>query len=84
MSAGSNHELRWTYLARDGPEYHTGHSINVGGQIAAVIVTAFGTLYCVWENKAREAGRRDHRLTGLSEDEQAKLGSSHPSFRLLP
>ncbi|CZR49043.1 uncharacterized protein FPRO_12480 [Fusarium proliferatum ET1] len=74
----------WTYLARDGPEYHTGHSINVGGQIAAVIVTAFGTLYCVWENKAREAGRRDHRLTGLSEDEQAKLGSSHPSFRLLP
>ncbi|KAG4272778.1 hypothetical protein FPRO04_10293 [Fusarium proliferatum] len=74
----------WTYLARDGPEYHTGHSINVGGQIAAVVVTAFGTLYCVWENKAREAGRRDHRLNGLSEDEQAKLGHSHPSFRLLP
>ncbi|KAF4443578.1 major facilitator superfamily transporter [Fusarium acutatum] len=73
----------WTYLARDAPDFHTGHTVNACGQIAAVVVTTFGTLYCRWENKARDAGRRDHRLTGLTEAEQADLGHDHPDFRLL-
>lgn len=41
----------------------------------------FGILYCMYENKARIAGKRDHRLEGLSQEEQDLLGSRHPSYR---
>ncbi|KAL6351748.1 hypothetical protein LRP88_14953 [Fusarium phalaenopsidis] len=73
----------WTYLARDAPAYHVGHMINFGGQIAVVCLALLGILYCVWENKARAAGKRDYRLANLSEAEQAKLGHDHPSFRYM-
>jgi hypothetical protein len=46
-----------------------------------VCLTIFGILYCMYENKARAAGKRDHRLEGLTEEEQEQLGSRHPSFR---
>jgi hypothetical protein len=65
----------------DAPKYYTGHTINLGGQIAVVALTLFGILYCAHENRARAAGRRDHRLDGLSEREQQRLGSRHPVFR---
>ncbi|SPQ27094.1 93eb8585-546c-47ac-a2d5-276a84ca467d [Thermothielavioides terrestris] len=71
----------WTYVQGDAPKYYTGHTINLGGQIAVVALTLFGILYCAHENRARAAGRRDHRLDGLSEREQQRLGSRHPVFR---
>ena len=72
---------RWTYLPADAPKYFTGHTINLTGQIAAVCLSIFGILYCIYENKARADGKRDHRLEGLTEAEQQGLGSLHPRFR---
>ncbi|KAK0634310.1 major facilitator superfamily domain-containing protein [Bombardia bombarda] len=71
----------WTYIPADAPRYFTGHTINLGGQIAVVALSIFGIFYCMWENRAREAGKRDYRLQGLSEDEQEQLGDKHPRFR---
>jgi len=71
----------WTYVPSDGPKYHTGHTINLCGQIVTVFLSLFGVLYCMYENKARAAGKRDHRLQGLTEEEQEALGNNHPSFR---
>ncbi|KAL2019755.1 hypothetical protein VTK56DRAFT_9199 [Thermocarpiscus australiensis] len=71
----------WTYTQADAPKYYIGHSINLGGQIAVVCLAIFGIFYCMYENRARAAGKRDHRLDRLSEEEQEKLGSRHPLFR---
>ncbi|KAL0471107.1 major facilitator superfamily domain-containing protein [Neurospora intermedia] len=72
----------WTYVPSDAPKYHTGHTINLGGQIGVVCLSIFGILYCAWENRARAAGKRDHRLEGLTEEEQEQLGNRHPRFHL--
>ncbi|KAL2262577.1 hypothetical protein VTK26DRAFT_907 [Humicola hyalothermophila] len=71
----------WTYVRDDAPKYFTGHAINLGGQIATVCLAVFGIFYCMYENRARAAGKRDHRLEGLSEEEQLKLGNRHPNYR---
>lgn len=72
---------RWTYIQADAPRYKTGHSINFGGQIVVFFLSIFGILYCLYENKARIAGKRDHRLDGLTEEEQDALGNRHPQYR---
>lgn len=35
----------------------------------------------MYENRARAAGKRDHRLEGLTEEEQLNLGHRHPQYR---
>ncbi|KAK3396863.1 major facilitator superfamily domain-containing protein [Sordaria brevicollis] len=72
----------WTYVPSDGPKYHTGHTINLVGQIVVVCLSIFGIIFCAWENRQRAAGKRDHRLEGLSEEEQEQLGNRHPRFHL--
>ncbi|TDZ10334.1 putative transporter [Colletotrichum sidae] len=52
----------WTYTFKDAPRYLTGHTINLVGQILAVLLAIFGIVYCIHENKARAFGRRNHRL----------------------
>ncbi|KAK3293767.1 major facilitator superfamily domain-containing protein [Chaetomium fimeti] len=71
----------WTYTKSDAPKYSTGHSINLGGQIGAVLLAIFGIFYCMYENNARAAGKRDYRLEGLTDQEKDNLGGKHPSFR---
>jgi hypothetical protein len=46
-----------------------------------VLLSIFGIFYCMYENKARAAGKRDERLEGLTEEEQEGLGNRHPRFR---
>lgn len=75
--------IRWTYTFKDAPKYFTGHTINLVGQSLTVLLALFGIAYCLYENKARAAGKRDHRLEGLTEDEQGRLGYRHPSFRYM-
>ncbi|KAK1773761.1 major facilitator superfamily domain-containing protein [Copromyces sp. CBS 386.78] len=72
----------WAYIPDDAPKYHTGHTINLGGQIAIFCLSIFGIFYCAWENRARAAGKRDHRLQGLTEEQQEQLGNRHPRFQL--
>lgn len=73
----------WTYIPSDAPAYKTGHTINLSGQIGVMTLAIFGILYCTYENKVRAAGKRDHRLDGLSEGEKAQLGYRHPEFRYM-
>jgi hypothetical protein len=71
----------WTYIAKDAPKYHNGHTINLVGQITVFILSISGILYCMYENRVRAAGKRDHRIQGLSHEEQLDLGHKHPDFR---
>ncbi|KAJ4387465.1 hypothetical protein N0V93_008057 [Gnomoniopsis smithogilvyi] len=73
----------WSYIPSDAPAYHTGHSINLGGQVGVLVLSTFGAVYCAWENRARAAGKRDHRLVGVTEEQMGRLGSRHPEFRYM-
>ncbi|ORY00896.1 major facilitator superfamily domain-containing protein, partial [Clohesyomyces aquaticus] len=73
----------WTYVAKDAPKYHTGHSINLGGQIGVLFLALGGIAYCNWENKQRAQGKRDHRLQGKTEEEIRDLGYRHPEYRYI-
>lgn len=73
----------WMFLPRDGPAYRTGHAILVsflcGSWASAVVLWA----YCRWENRQRDMGKRDHRLQGLTREQELELSSRHPAFRYL-
>ncbi|PVI06992.1 MFS general substrate transporter [Periconia macrospinosa] len=73
----------WAYIQKDGPTYHTGHTINLTGQLGVLVLSTFGIAYCNWENKQRELGKRDHRLNGKTEQEILDLGYRHPAFRYM-
>lgn len=72
-----------TYTKADGPYFHTGHTINLVGQIGVLVLSLAGIAYCKWENKQRDLGKRDHRLNGLSDAEIRDLGYRHPAFRYI-
>jgi hypothetical protein len=65
------------------PQYPTGHSINLAGQICVLVLSVCGIAYCKWENRQRSLGKRDHRLNGASAAEIKDLGYRHPEFRLI-
>jgi hypothetical protein len=70
----------WAYLKKDAPRYIPGTILNIVAT-AAVPLLALGTvLYIRWENKIRDAGGRDHRLDGLTQEEILDLGSRHPEY----
>ncbi|KAI1390739.1 MFS general substrate transporter [Hypoxylon trugodes] len=73
----------WAYLPTDGPSFPIGHTINLVAQIFVLFLSIFGIWYCVRENRLRAQGKRDHRLEGLTEAEQADLGYKHPDFRYI-
>lgn len=75
---------RWTYMTTDAPNYPIGHTINLVASVCVAALASFGILYIVRENKARAAGKRDHRLDGIDEMRQGELGYRHPSFRYIP
>ncbi|EFQ30885.1 major facilitator superfamily transporter [Colletotrichum graminicola M1.001] len=73
----------WTYTYKDAPKYFTGHTINLGGQSLTAMLAVFGIFYCMYENKSRATGKKDHRLEGLTNEEKDQLGHRHPSFRYM-
>ncbi|KIV95886.1 hypothetical protein PV10_03487 [Exophiala mesophila] len=73
----------WTYLVRDAPRYPIGHSINLGAQIIVLCLASFGIAYNLRENRLRDAGKRNHRLEGLNEQQKRDLGHHHPDFRYI-
>ncbi|KAF2732798.1 MFS general substrate transporter [Polyplosphaeria fusca] len=73
----------WTYVVKDAPFYHKGHTINLSGQLAVLVLSLAGIAYCNWENKQRNRGKRDHRLNGLSETQIRDMGYRNPNFRYI-
>ncbi|KAL8700175.1 MAG: hypothetical protein Q9201_005595 [Fulgogasparrea decipioides] len=68
----------FTYLEKDKPDYTTGHAINISFLVFSLILSSTNILYTKWENRKRQRGGRDHRL---SEGDEGMLGYRHPSFR---
>ena len=71
----------WTYRDSDKPAFRKGHSINLATNVCSIITAISCLIYVKWENNRRAAGKRDHRLEGLTEDEKNQLGYQHPEFR---
>ncbi|KAH6670413.1 major facilitator superfamily domain-containing protein [Halenospora varia] len=71
----------WSYLEKDKPNFYRGHYINIGAQVVACVLACVGIWYTKWENRQREAGKRDHRSAGLTDREKIALGFRNPEFR---
>ncbi|GAA5918785.1 hypothetical protein JCM6882_006575 [Rhodosporidiobolus microsporus] len=74
----------WTYLPTDAPEYRTGNSMEMGFVCLNITLVFAALAYVHFENRARLAGKRDHRfkeVEGLDTKEQIRrLGSRHPAW----
>ncbi|KAF2205832.1 MFS general substrate transporter [Delitschia confertaspora ATCC 74209] len=68
----------FVYLQKDAPRYITGHAINLGMLAFSILLSTSNILYCKWENRARETGKRDRRF---AEGDEGRLGYRHPGFR---
>ena len=69
------------FFDTEAPRYPTGYGVSLGLMwICGLASTVFlGVL--IRENRLREKGARDWRLTELDEEEVRNLGDDHPSFR---
>jgi hypothetical protein len=74
----------WTYLPSQAPYYTRGHWINCGAACILVLAVGWNMVYLKRENRARSAGKRDHRLAGASQEVVGRLGHLHPEFRYTP
>lgn len=63
--------------------FEQGNAFNVFSAAISCIIGLTCSLYASWENKQREAGRRDWRLDGKSEQEIKELGEMHPRYKLM-
>ncbi|GAA5875524.1 hypothetical protein JCM8547_001689 [Rhodosporidiobolus lusitaniae] len=73
----------WLYLPKYKPRYIPGNSFNVCSAVCSAAIALGLMAYVRYENRARERGRRDSRLDGLTEEEQKDLGHRHPNYRLM-
>lgn len=73
----------WMFLSRDAPAYRTGHAILVAFLCGSWACSVGLWWYCRWENIQRDAGKRDHRLHGLTREQELELSSGHPAFRYI-
>jgi sugar phosphate permease len=68
----------WLFRGANSPAYATGYK-TIAGMTAAAIALIFLYTIALWlENSARDAGKRDQRL---SEPDVDNLGDDHPQFR---
>lgn len=75
---------RALFAAKDGPRYLPGNAFNLANSVAMFFLVGGLLLWQKRENKAKAAGRDDHRIEGKTESEVAALGQKHPDFRYAP
>ena len=68
------------FLAKEAPNYPTGYGVALAFMWLGFICCAIMAFLMWKENKKRDAGGRDDRLS-LPEEERNNLGDDHPSFR---
>ena len=68
------------FLAAEQPYYKTGYGTGMGMLIAGALFCSIFYFGMMKENKIRDAGGRDYRLS-LPEDEVKNMGDDYPSFR---
>ncbi|KXT15565.1 hypothetical protein AC579_9957 [Pseudocercospora musae] len=69
----------FTYLAKDAPDYVTGHAICLASIGLSLLLTFSNIAYIRWENGQRQSGRREYRLQEVEDESQ--LGYRHPEFK---
>lgn len=70
--------------AKDAPRYLPGNAFNLANSVVMFFLVGGLLLWQKRENKAKAAGRDDHRIEGKTESEVADLGQKHPDFRYAP
>lgn len=73
----------WVYLSKNAPNYRVGHAILLGLLAGSWAMAILLRLYCQWENRQRNLGKRDHILQGLTLEQEQELSSHHPAFRYI-
>ncbi|KAF9058209.1 MFS general substrate transporter [Panaeolus papilionaceus] len=76
----------FAYTPDQKPKYIRGHTISLAFVSLAWVLIAANVAYCMWENKARAAGKRQGNIekyqalvdAGLT---KAPIGDRHPDFR---
>lgn len=68
----------WIFQGSQAPLYQTGYNVSFGAVCVAAGLTIVLVVGLWLENRARDAGKRDHRLTAPDAD---NLGDDHPHFR---
>jgi MFS family permease len=68
------------FLGSEAPLYHTGYGTGLALLGVCMITCTVWYFGMMAENKARDAGKRDWRLT-LPKEEATNLGDDHPRFR---
>lgn len=68
----------WVFRGAHAPLYTVGYKTLMGMTCAALGLVILYTLALWFENKARDQGKRDHRL---GEPDTDNLGDDHPEFR---
>lgn len=68
------------FLSSEAPFYRTGYGTSLSLIWLCVIASVIFVLLLWQENKRRDQGARDHRMT-LDPDEVQNLGDDHPAFR---
>ncbi|TKA30045.1 hypothetical protein B0A50_02764 [Salinomyces thailandicus] len=74
----------WSFLPRDGPEYHIGNGLNFATS-TTILITAICLLFWMkMDNKKREKKDAETELDGLSVKQIQDLDWKHPAFRWRP
>ncbi|KAK7754049.1 hypothetical protein SLS62_003895 [Diatrype stigma] len=71
------------YRTQDKPEYKLGHGLSLAFVFCSACLFATTSFLLRRENRKRDRGERDHILEGKTEEEIARLGDYHPSYRYL-
>lgn len=69
------------FAANAAPRFLPGNAFNLSNSSVMLILSIFLWLYQIRENRAKENGRDDWRIEGLTQTEIEDLGQKHPGFR---
>ncbi|KAI0268207.1 MFS general substrate transporter [Gloeopeniophorella convolvens] len=88
IANGGGFLATFVYTPGEAPKYIRGHSIVLGFVSLAWVFTAMNVLYCMYENRARAAGRRQSNITEYQAlwdagKTRAPIGDRHPAFRFI-
>lgn len=74
----------WIYLPSDAKNgYRHGHAVLTSFLCASWACAVALLMFCKWENRQRDQGKRDYRLQGLDRQQELELSSKHPAFRYM-
>ncbi|GAB7361284.1 hypothetical protein MBLNU230_g1344t1 [Neophaeotheca triangularis] len=83
LTIGNSSGIMASFLYPDseGPRFIRGHAVTMSLVALGCVIYAFMYFHFDQENKKRERGDRDEKMSGLDEDEVLALGDENPKYR---